>query len=211
MRTSLPHAAAVLAATSLCTFAISGCSDAARTTSPATRAASAASFDRGGNGSDDQDNQGNDDRRVKMFDACDPATFNVPPGPGPGTCAAHNGPTVTFATFIAQLTAMAVAPNWKFAPPKLSDPHARTIQAVNVGGETHTFTRVAAFGGGIVTPLNMLSHNPMMAPECGMLEMDDFVAPGGTYSAPLAAHDKTVLFQCCIHPWMRSVVKVDHD
>jgi hypothetical protein len=211
MRASLPHAAAVFAATSLCTFAIGGCSDAARTTTPTVRVASVASFDRGGSGNDDQDNQGNDDRRVKIFDGCDPATFNAPPGPGPGTCAPHNGPTVTFATFIAQLTAMGVAPNWKFAPPQLSAEHAQTIQAVNVGGEVHTFTRVAAFGGGIVPPLNALSHNPTEAPECKTLEADDFVAPGGTYSAPLGAHDKTVLFQCCIHPWMRSVVKADHD
>ena len=179
MRASLPHAAALLAATSLCAFAIGGCSDAARTTSPTTLAANTASFDRGGNGNDDQDNQGNDDRRVKMFDACDPATFNVPPGPGPGTCAAHSGPNVTFATFIAQLTAKGVAPNWKFAPPKLSAEHAHTIQAVNVGGEMHTFTRVAAFGGGIVPPLNALSHNPVEAPECTALEMDDFVAQEG--------------------------------
>jgi len=208
MRASLP-AAAVLAATSLCTLVIAGCSDSARTTAPATRVASAASFDRGGN--DGQDHQGNDDRRVKIFDGCDPATFNVPPGPGPGSCAPHQGPTVTFATFIAQFTATGVAPNWKFAPPKLSEEHASMIQAVNVGGEVHTFTRVAAFGGGIVPPLNTLSHNPIPAPECLALDAEDFIAPGGTYNAPLGAHDKTQLFQCCIHPWMRTIVMGDHD
>ena len=45
----------------------------------------------------------------------------------------------------------------------------------------HTFTQVAAFGGGIVPQLNNLSHNPVVAPECTTLEEDDFVAPGGTY------------------------------
>ena len=46
------------------------------------------------------------------------------------------------------------------------------------------------------------------APECLALEDDDFVPPGGTYNAPLGAHDKTQLFQCCIHPWMRVVLTV---
>src|SRR2546423_185528 len=83
-------------------------------------------------------------------------------------------------------------PNWRFAPPRLDANHASMLQALNVGGETHTFTRVAAFGGGIVPPLNALSHNPIEAPECKALEGDDFVAPGGTYNAPIGAHDKTV-------------------
>jgi len=38
------------------------------------------------------------------------------------------------------------------------------LLAVNRGGEVHTFTHVAAFGGGIVLPLNELSHNPTVAP-----------------------------------------------
>jgi hypothetical protein len=33
-------------------------------------------------------------------------------------------------------------------------------------GETHTFTEVAQFGGGLVGLLNDLSGNPVPAPEC---------------------------------------------
>lgn len=70
-------------------------------------------------------------------------------------------------------------------------------------------TRVAAFGGGIVPLLNELSGNLTVAPECTQLDPDDFVEPGGTYTAPIDASG-TLLFQCCIHPWMRTVVHATH-
>jgi hypothetical protein len=209
MRPFSPQYLAVLAAASLVSIPIAGCGDATRATTPALRVAGASSLDKGGDKGDGKDQDKDDDRRVKVFDGCDPATFNVPPGPGPGTCVAHLGPTVTFSDFIAQLQATGVAANWKFAPPRFDVGKKSMIQAVNVGGETHTFTQVAEFGGGVVGFLNTLSHNPIEAPECKALEADDFIAPGGTYNAPVGAHDKTMKFQCCIHPWMRSVVKVD--
>ena len=83
----------------------------------------------------------------------------------------------------------------------------QALVAVNRGGEVHTLTRVAKFGGGIVPPLNELSHNPVVAPECTTLEPDDFVAPGGTYRQQIDATGP-LLFQCCIHPWMRLTVQV---
>jgi hypothetical protein len=73
------------------------------------------------------------------------------------------------------------------------------------GGEIHTFTRVAAFGGGIVPFLNGLSGTPVVAPECTALEPDDFVAPAATYEEEVQA-GSTQRFQCCIHPWMRTTV-----
>jgi hypothetical protein len=73
---------------------------------------------------------------------------------------------------------------------------------INKGGEARTFTEVAEFGGGIVPSLNQLAHVPQMAPECGALEADDFVAPGATYREGVQ-HAGTLKFQCCIHPWMR--------
>jgi hypothetical protein len=79
---------------------------------------------------------------------------------------------------------------------------------VNRGGEVHTFTHVAAFGGGIIPPLNALSGNPVPAPECLALEPDDFVAPGNTYQEQIEGSG-TQLFQCCIHPWMRMTVRAE--
>jgi hypothetical protein len=44
-----------------------------------------------------------------------------------------------------------------------------------------------------------------VATECTKLEDDDFVPPGGTYEEKVGS-EGTQLFQCCIHPWMRTVI-----
>jgi hypothetical protein len=141
-------------------------------------------------------------RRVTMMDACDPATFNA--AIGRGTCVQRNG-GVSFAKFIAQLTKHQTAGAWHFAPPNTTAHEGQTLLAVNRGGEVHTFTGVQRFGGGIVPLLNQLSGNPEVAPECTRLEDDDFVPPGGTYREEVGSA-ATQLFQCCIHPWMRTVI-----
>jgi hypothetical protein len=136
-----------------------------------------------------------------MMDACDGPTFNE--DVGPGTCSRPNG--VSFPDFIAQLTAHQFAGAWHNAPSQTDAWLGDSIVAYNNGGEMHTFTRVANFGGGIVPPLNQLSGNLLMAPECGT--ETDFVSPGGTDTDAL---DQTgdLKFQCCIHPWMRTTVTV---
>ncbi len=95
-------------------------------------------------------------------------------------------------------------------PRRRSVDEGTTLLARNDGGETHTFTRVQNFGGGVVPFLNTLSRNPVEAEECKTLDAEDFVPPGGTYSLPLpGVKDQTVKVQCCIHPWMRSTVRVE--
>lgn len=141
------------------------------------------------------------ERRVTMMDACDGPTFNE--AVGPGTCSRPHG--VAFPEFIAQLTAHQFAGAWHNAPSQTDAWIGDSILAVNNGGETHTFTRVAAYGGGIVPILNDLSGNSNVAPECNVAT--DFVPPGGTETDGL---DKAgeLKFQCCIHPWMRTTVTV---
>jgi plastocyanin len=148
------------------------------------------------------------DRNVTMMDACDPDTFNAPPpaGVGPGTCVRSGG--VQFATFLELLGKHGAIGSWRFAPADTSATVGQVFVATNRGGEVHTFTEVEAFGGGIVPPLNALSHNPVIAPECASLDPDDFVAPGGTYREEPLEDAGTARFQCCIHPWMRLEVKV---
>jgi hypothetical protein len=141
-------------------------------------------------------------RRVSMMDACDPTSFNA--AIAPGTCVSRRG-GVTFTQFIAQLTRNEQAGAWHNAPPNMTARPGQTLLAVNRGGEVHTFTQVAAFGGGVVGLLNQLSGNPNIAPECTRLDADDFVPPGGTYEEEVGSA-ATQLFQCCIHPWMRTVV-----
>src|SRR5437667_2172808 len=145
-------------------------------------------------------------RRVNMMDACDVTTFNA--AVGAGTCSRRHG--VRFDDFIAELTRSGRAGAWHFAPPTTRARSDETLLAVNRGGEVHTFTRVAAFGGGIVPELNDLAHVPNVAPECTTLEPDDFVAPRTTYEENIE-HSGVQRFQCCIHPWMRLEVRVPND
>jgi len=98
------------------------------------------------------------------------------------------------------------------------------IQLENVGGEFHTWTEVTEFGGGIFSILNF---GEPIRPECGVLpsgaSVGTLAAPGpkniylefgdtedgptaGSANLPVGDHK----FQCCIHPWMQSIVHVHH-
>ena len=77
-----------------------------------------------------------------------------------------------------------------------------TLFAVNKGGEIHTFTKVAKFGGGVVPQINALL-DLTEAPECAA--ETNFVLPGGA-DADDVVESGTTLYQCCIHPWMQTVV-----
>jgi plastocyanin len=141
---------------------------------------------------------GREDVRVNMLDACDPDSFNA--AIGAGSCVRSGG--MKFDQFVAQLTKLAFAAPWRFAPQNTNVRVGQTFVAENMGGEAHTFTEVAEYGGGIVPFLNQLAHTPTVAPACAALEGDDFVAPGASYREQVD-HAGTVKFQCCIHPWMR--------
>jgi plastocyanin len=138
---------------------------------------------------------------VNIHDACDPDTFNEALR-NPDACVRAGG--VKFDQFVAQLTRLGFFEPWNFAPSTANVRVGQTFEAINHGGETHTFTEVAEFGGGIVPFLNDLAHVPNVAPECRpeVLEADDFVPPGGTYRETVD-HAGHLRFQCCIHPWMR--------
>ncbi|HMF93531.1 MAG TPA: hypothetical protein VKE96_04520 [Vicinamibacterales bacterium] len=142
---------------------------------------------------------------VQVRDDCDPATFNAgpPDGPGLGHICDGDGGT-TFGEFIAELQATQVAEKWRFNPDQMSEP--RNIVAQNRGGETHSFTKVAKFGGGQVPVLNALSGNPVPAPECLAASVGaTFIPSGGSHAENgVMGGDK---FQCCIHPWMRTTVR----
>lgn len=192
MRVHMPYTAAF----TILPYIVIGCSDASPPTALSTPSRSVANVS-GANASGSQ-------HLINMNDACDPATFNA--AVGPGSCVNRQA-GVNFAHFIADLTRNQSVGAWHFAPSVATASVGDTFLAVNRGGEVHTFTHVAAFGGGMVPPLNALSGNPTPAPECLTLESDDFVAPGNTYHEQIAGSG-TQLFQCCIHPWMRLTVSV---
>lgn len=135
---------------------------------------------------------------VNMLDACDPETFNAKSI----SCTRAGG--VTFDRFIDHLTRFGFIGPWRFAPAVANVRVGQSVVATNIGGEVHTFTRVADFGGGLVPLLNDLARVPRVAPECApeALEADDFVPPGGTYRETVDGPG-ALKFQCCIHPWMR--------
>ena len=112
---------------------------------------------------------------IGMRDACDPGTFSSPVNAaGPGACKPGQHGTTKFKFFIAELQSDHIAGAWRFNP--LLNTTAGTFQLAtvslnsgqttalqNTGGELHTFTKVATFGGGFIPPLNQLSGNPVPA------------------------------------------------
>jgi hypothetical protein len=142
-------------------------------------------------------------RMIRIMDECDRATFDA--AVGAGTCLRTGG--VKFDKFVAELTRMQVAPEWRFSPDKLVLRVGDTFGATNGGGEMHSFTEVAEFGGGIVPFLNDLAGTPNVAPECRALQLTELIAPGASVSevADEAGDEK---YQCCIHPWMRATVHI---
>jgi plastocyanin len=141
---------------------------------------------------------------VQMLDECDPATFNA--ALGPNTCTRQG--TITLAQFNAALAAQQLVPEWRFSPTEFTIRVGQSINAMNVGGEVHTFTEVENFGGGMVPALNTASGNPVEAPECAELAANALVSPGSTFTTDPATEVGVEHYQCCIHPWMRATVTV---
>jgi plastocyanin len=142
--------------------------------------------------------------RVTAVDECDSASFNA--AIGAGTCR-KNG-SVTLSQFNSELSATHAVAAWAFVPATLTASVGQAIVVTNTGGETHTFTEVENFGGGVVPSLNAASGNTTVAPECTHLAADDFIAAGGTKTDSPEDKAGTERYQCCIHPWMRAVVTV---
>jgi len=146
----------------------------------------------------------NANAHVTIEDECDPASFNAVLGAG--ACSKQGN--TTFTQFNNELNATEQVAAWQFVPTALTIRVGQSITATNIGGETHTFTEVALFGGGIVPSLNQASGNTVEAPECAQLSAADMIASGTTFMADAATAAGTEYYQCCIHPWMRATVTV---
>jgi hypothetical protein len=174
----------------------------------------AASADHGGGG-------GGGGSQFRLKDECDPATFNA--ALGAGACA--NGENeagdarVTFAQFNDELARTGSVHDWRYdARGNDRITAGQRFTLVNRGGETHTFTRVAHFGGGFVAGLNTASGNPTPAPECATMNADGTLTPvaanannlrlAGGAQTPAPTITQTGNYQCCIHPWMRVTITV---
>lgn len=148
------------------------------------------------------------DKKIRLLDDCEPISFNAVLGDG---ACIGNGHT-TFAEFIEELEETQDAHKWRNQPSQMHLNVGRPTLVENRGGEVHTFTRVAAFGGGFVNDLNGISGNPVPAPECLNFGAISFIPPGAVEEGPTAGTSELPVgvsrFQCCIHPWMRTVIEV---
>jgi hypothetical protein len=154
-----------------------------------------------------------DNENVTLNDNCDPATFNAVLGPN--ACVAHGAaPTVTLGEFFAKLNPVDFGhPAWNMSP-TLVKIHANESLKVTVnGGEGHTFTEVPMFGPGCVPQLNGPLGLTVGAPtpaQCGVFFATTSVAAnGGSTLVVSGLSAGTHLFECEIHPWMRTTVKVE--
>ena len=147
---------------------------------------------------------------IVAHDNCDPASFNAALQ-DPNACVKHGHET--FDQFIAELEANGAARDWRFTPHQITGRFGVGLLGNNVGGEVHTFTPVRAFGGGFVDELNTIL-NLQPVPECKAVEGDDLVPSGGKYLieadelAEVTDASGIARVQCCIHPWMRTEVRM---
>jgi len=145
-------------------------------------------------------------RHIAIRDDCDPHDPRWVPT---GGCFLRGG-SVTLDEFNGELSSphsLSVIGHqaWRNDPSYLETESGRGIRITNEGGRVHTFTKVGAFGGGRV-PSPALNMGLTMAPEC---PTSVEIAAGGRMELAVLSPGNH-RFQCCIHPWMRALIKV-HD
>ena len=146
--------------------------------------------------------------QIVALDECDPSSFNA--AIGPDFCKnVALGAATQFSDLFAKAAAGHPYPNWDFEPDALQIKKGTTLVVVDQGGEPHTFTEVARFGGGFIPDLNAGEDT---VPECagGFKNIDvakTRILQGSAVNITGLSKGEH-LFQCCIHPWMRAKVKV---
>lgn len=146
--------------------------------------------------------------QIVALDECDPTTFNA--ALGFDFC---KNVTLGAFTKLNDLFAKAAAgtpdPGWDFEPDVLHIKQGTPLSVVDEGGEPHTFTEVAQFGGGFIPGLNA---GEATAPECAGGFSNLAVAKTrilqGSEVKVTSLSKGIHRFQCCIHPWMRVTVDV---
>ncbi|MEA2381398.1 MAG: hypothetical protein QOH72_1369 [Solirubrobacteraceae bacterium] len=153
---------------------------------------------------------------IQARDACDPVTFPT------GLChrTDDSGGTVTFNELLAVVGEKRSHPTWRFTEDNVKVDRGESVVAqFGRGGEVHTFSNVtlSGFGPGCVDILNQLVFGkPDLAPVCGNIDpvrgvpevfITDGLVPGRTITVD-TSKPGTQLFECLIHPWMRTTVTV---
>jgi plastocyanin len=147
--------------------------------------------------------------QIVALDECDPVTFNA--ALGPDFC---KNVTLGAFTKLSDLFKKAAAgtpdPGWDFEPDIVHITKGTILVVVDQGGEPHTFTEVARFGGGFIPGLNAPGESTV--PECAGGFAKVAVAKTrilqGSHVQITGLSQGEHLFECCIHPWMRVRVEV---
>jgi plastocyanin len=150
-----------------------------------------------------------DDNDIAIRDDCDP---DDPAWAPSGGCTLRDG-DVTNAEFGVEsgpasgpLASSVIGHQaWRNDPPYLKIEVGDSVKVRNRGGRTHTFTEVAEFGGGRVPPLN---QGLLPAPECNPPTSTAVDLAPGAKARVRGLAEGNHRFQCCIHPWMRAIIKV---
>ena len=162
-----------------------------------------------------QKNDKPSDLTIHIRDYCDPASFDGVLGNGACTRDTSSG-AINFMGFLTELSMDKSVGAWRFAPSQSPAAEGATLALQNLGGETHTFTRVKRFGGGFVDALNQGAGTPTPAPECAQMVdgnlvpqppgPDNIFIPAGASANMTLKSGETARFQCCIHPWMHLTI-----
>jgi plastocyanin len=149
--------------------------------------------------------------RIALLDDCDPrigAGWNT--ATDQTQCIREEGSVsrAEFAAFLASPFSLSTVghPAWRIAPTYLKPEAGDRVRVRNGGGRGHTFTEVAQYGGGFIPVLNI---GLIQAPECTPATAP--VIPPGGHADVTGLAVGNHKFQCCIHPWMRALVKVEPD
>ena len=140
--------------------------------------------------------------KVFVMDRCDPETFNA--ALEPGACVDRKG-GVTFDNFVKRLNPDDGGHNaWRNSRHRVMLKGGQRLKLTNTGGEFHTFTEVANFGAGFVPELN--AALPPGTPDALPIGPFNGMAPGEVVDLDQLTPG-THLFECLIHPWMRTTAE----
>ena len=167
-----------------------------------------------------QDNKQASNVTIHIRDYCDPTSFDAALGAGACTRDTSTG-AITINGFLTEATMDKSVGAWRFVPAQAKAAEGATLQLQNLGGETHTFTRVKRFGGGFVAPLNAAAGTPEPAPECATMvngnlvpqapSAENLFIPAGGSATMTLKKGETERFQCCIHPWMHATITPEDE
>lgn len=144
-------------------------------------------------------------REIRIEDKCDPATFNA--ALGEGACVGDGD--VTFEELLERVNPEDGGHGaWRFTREELTVKRGERVRVRNEGGEFHTFTKVLAFGAGIVPELNhaLPEGTPPAIPADAQFP-GPFMAPGDELVLSGLGKGRHLFF-CAIHPWMKTTITV---